>query len=98
MYKVTGTEKFSRDFGLKDQIQRSSVSVVSNIAEGYDRTSKKEFLHFLSISSGSLAELRTQLEIAQAIGYIKADEFKLLDESCCYIGKMLTNLKKSRRT
>ncbi|MBD3420539.1 MAG: four helix bundle protein [Chitinivibrionales bacterium] len=98
IYKITGADKFSRDFGLKDQIQRSSVSVVSNIAEGYERTSNKEFLHFLNISQGSLSELRTQLEIAHEIGYINENDFILIDDHCCKVGAMLTNLKKARKT
>ena len=64
IYKLTAQGKFLKDSGLKEQMNRSSVSIVSNIAEGYERNSNKDFIRFLMIAKGSLAELRTQLEIA----------------------------------
>jgi len=63
--------KACRDYGFKDQICRSSVSVPSNIAEGMERHSKKETIHFLHIAKGSCAEMRTQLIIATRIGYVE---------------------------
>ena len=74
VYKLTNTELFSKDFGLKDQIRRSSVSVPSNISEGYERDSKKQFLYFLVIAKGSCGELRTQLKIAQMLNYISIND------------------------
>jgi four helix bundle protein len=62
--------KDCKDFGLRDQIQRASVSIPSNIAEGYERKSNKQYLYFLRISQGSCAELRTQLYLAGEIGEI----------------------------
>ena len=61
IYQETNNEKFSRDFGLKDQIRRSAVSIPSNIAEGFGRGGNKEFIQFLSIAKGSTFELKTQL-------------------------------------
>lgn len=66
--------KSCKDFGFRDQIQRSAVSVPSNIAEGFDRQSNNEFIRFLKIAKGSCAELRAQLIIASKIELIKYDE------------------------
>jgi len=98
IYKLTHSGPLSRDFGLKDQMQRSSVSVPSNIAEGYERSTDKEFLHFLDIASGSLSELRTQLDISMSINYSDKQTFDVFEDQCCKIGAMLTNLKRSRRS
>ena len=70
IYKVTSQGKISRDYGLKDQIQRAAVSVSSNIAEGFERGTKQEFIQFLYIARGSCGELRSQLYIAKEIGYL----------------------------
>jgi len=84
-----------RDYGLKDQMTRSTVSIASNIAEGAERGSKKEFIGFLHIAKGSSAELRTQLYIATKIGILSKEiEADLIDE-CKLISKMLHSLIKS---
>jgi four helix bundle protein len=97
IYKLTSQGKFLKDFGLKEQIQRSSVSIASNIAEGYERNSDKDFIRFLLIAKGSLAELRTQLEIAKEIDYINEMAFNDFEGRCNKIGAMLTKLIQSRR-
>jgi four helix bundle protein len=98
IYRITGEGKLSKDFGLKDQMQRSSVSIAANIAEGNDRNSNNELIRFLYISKGSLSELLTLLEISKEIGYINAEVFKELELKCNNIGGMLTNLIKVRRS
>ncbi|PTM03671.1 MAG: four helix bundle protein [Bacteroidetes bacterium] len=71
LYKVIGTFPSSERFGLSSQMQRSAVSVPSNIAEGAGRSTKADFAKFLDITQGSLNELETQLILAQRLGYIE---------------------------
>ena len=83
-----------RDYGLKDQMQRSSVSIASNIAEGCERGGK-DFARFLPVAQGSAAELRTQTYIAKRIGLIPDDPFHDLISEQKEISKMITGLRKS---
>ncbi|MBZ4672981.1 MAG: wzd [Deferribacteraceae bacterium] len=96
IYKITN-EIVVKDFGLFSQMRRSAVSIPSNIAEGYDRNSTKEFIRFLYIAKGSLNELTTQVDIAYDIGYIDGSNCQMLNDKMNKIGAMLTNLIKSRR-
>ena len=89
IYALTNTELFSRDFGLKDQIRRSAVSIPSNISEGFERDSKNQFLYFLAISKGSCGELRTQLTIAYNLNYIEKNKFDELTTKCIQTSKQL---------
>ena len=95
VYKLT--EKFPRSesFGLASQIQRAAVSVPSNIAEGHARGSGKEFRRYILIGLGSLAEMETQMVIAENIGYVNRDEARPIFEAADQLGKMLRNLQKS---
>ncbi|MBK1876622.1 four helix bundle protein [Pelagicoccus mobilis] len=81
IYLKTRAGEFAHDRGLKDQIQRASVSIVSNIAEGFERKSDKEFINFLSIAKGSAGEVRAQLYVALDIDYITESEQIELNES-----------------
>ena len=96
IYRITQEGAFCRDFGLRDQIRRSAVSIPSNIAEGDERGSNKDAIRFLYIAKGSLAELQTQLEISQEIGYIDRQTQEALNAKCANIGKMLGSLIKAR--
>ena len=87
-----------KDFEFKDQITRSSLSVPSNIAEGYERKSIKELIHFLSIAKGSCGELRTQIYIGIDIGYIKPEIGQLWIEETRQISMMLSGLMKNKTT
>lgn len=78
VYRVSGRGKFGKDFGLRDQIRRASVSVMSNIAEGFERCSDKELHRFLYIAKGSAGEVRSHLFVALDLGYVTADEFHAL--------------------
>jgi four helix bundle protein len=87
-----------RDYGLKDQVCRASVSIASNIAEGMERDSIKETIHFLHIAKGSCAEARTQLLIAQRIGYLEESVFLDLKVKAESISRMLHGLTKSLKS
>ena len=89
IYTLTNKGDFSKDYSLKDQIRRASVSVASNIAEGFGRGGNKEFIQFLSISKGSLYELRTQLYIAIDLEYISETEFSTLNNLIDEVGKLI---------
>jgi four helix bundle protein len=78
IYKVTRQGAFATDFGLSRQMQRAAVSVMSNIAEGFERGNRGEFHQFLSIAKSSCAELRSQLYVALDIGYIDKPRFDSL--------------------
>ncbi len=85
--------KAVRDFGFRDQIQRSAISIPSNISEGFDRQSNNEFIRFLKIAKGSCAELRTQILIAIKIGLIKQENEALVERTknlSAMIQKMIT--------
>ena len=88
--------KDSREFGLRDQINRAAVSIPSNIAEGAERDSIKEFIQFLHIAKGSVAELRTQLYIAEKIGILTPLMTRPLVTETKEISSMLQGLIKSK--
>ena len=94
VYEVTGGGKFARDFALKDQFRRASISMLSNIAEGFERGGDKEFLHFLAMAKGSCGEVRAQLYVALDQEYLPTEAFDLLLESVEEIGRMISGLMK----
>jgi four helix bundle protein len=89
--------KDCRDYSFKDQICRAAISVPSNIAEGFERQSNKEYIHFLYISKGSAGEVRTQLLIAFRLGFISEAEYHLQFESTRKISAQLYQLIKIRK-
>ena len=91
------TSKFPTDekFGLTSQLRRCAISVPSNISEGAGRETNQEFKRFLQFSMGSLNELRTQIEIAFRIGYLKIDSFDRLAEEALQIYKMILSFYNS---
>jgi len=94
VYRVSSAAPFSKDFALLNQIRRASVSIMSNIAEGFDRDGNKEFINFLTIAKGSAAEVRAQLYVAVDQNYISNDEFETLSELTNNIGRVLAGLIK----
>jgi four helix bundle protein len=96
IYRLTTAGPLSKDYSLRDQIRRAAVSVPSNIAEGDERDTDKDSVRFFYMAKGSLAELRTQLEIASAVGLLAPSDFASLEADCIAIGKMLGALIKAR--
>lgn len=92
VYRLTLKEDFNRDYGMKDQIRRASVSIMNNIAEGFERGSNKDFAKFLFISRGSAGEVRSLLYVARDLGYISEQEFEKNRTLCCRIGGALWGL------
>jgi len=92
IYRITGQGDFSKDYGLKDQIRRSSVSIMSNIAEGFERSGTAEFGQFLSTAKGSAGEVRSQLYVAFDQGYIGKEGFEALANSATQISRMISGL------
>jgi four helix bundle protein len=93
IYQVTTCGPFSRDYGLKDQIQRAAVSIMSNIAEGFERNRPTEFHQFLSIAKGSCAELRSQLYVALDAGYLGEEVFGQLLAQAQEVAKIVGGLR-----
>ncbi len=94
IYKATAAGSFTRDFGLKDQIRRASISILSNIAEGFERGGDKEFLQFLAVAKGSCGEVRAQLYIATDQEYLSQDLFERLFNEADEIGRLISGLMK----
>ncbi len=100
IYFYSGNNLFGKDIELRDQIRRSSISVMLNIAEGFDRGGRKEFQYYLVFAEGSCAEVRSQLYIAFDAGYILNEEFQeliLIAENVSrYISALKFTVKKKR--
>ena len=93
--KLTAQFPKNEIYGITQQIQRAAVSIPSNIAEGHARASTKEFLHYISIALGSLAELETQLIVATRLQYLRTQELDSILQETDETGKMLRGLQKT---
>lgn len=91
IYEETKSFPVKEVYGLTSQIRRASISIPSNIAEGYGRESKKEYIRFLNIAISSLFEVQTQLEIAKNLSFLKENDFNLLYENTREIERMLSS-------
>lgn len=92
IYDATDGGAFARDFALKDQIRRSVISVVSNIAEGFERDGNKEFMNFLSIAKGSCGEARAQLYLALDRDYNSQHQFQMIAKRLKETSRMIHGL------
>jgi four helix bundle protein len=92
IYKLTNQSELQKDWGLRDQIRRSAISISSNIAEGFERNSNTEFKRFLLISKGSCGELRSQLYILKALSLLPKQEVGTMIDECAEISSMIQSL------
>ena len=97
VYRMTVEFPASERYGLTSQLQRCAVSIPSNIAEGHERDSTRDFLRFLSMSQGSLAELETQLLLASELELASSDAIEPLLSSTAELGRMLNGLQNKLR-
>jgi four helix bundle protein len=98
VYKLTSSFPDSERFGLINQLRRASVSVPSNIAEGYGRATRGEYLQFLGHARGSNSEVETQIVIAKALGFGSKQMLQTAEELCNEVGRMLGAMMKSLRS
>ncbi|MBN1592882.1 MAG: four helix bundle protein [Candidatus Coatesbacteria bacterium] len=92
IYRITSEGDCTRDYCLRDQLRRSAVSIMSNIAEGFERGGNREFVQFLAVAKGSCGELRSQLYIALDQGYIDEQQFNEMSSGAIDIARMVSGL------
>ena len=90
IYQASKKPAFAKDFGLRDQMRRASISIMSNIAEGFERGGDKEFIQLLSIAKGSCGEVRSQLYAALDEAYLDATEFKELTDRSVEVSRLIS--------
>ena len=91
VYLVTNEGDLKRDFGLRDQMRRAAVSIPTNIAEGFERASRKEYLLFLNIAKGSAGETRSLFRVGLEIGYFKQETYERLRDRAMTLSRYLFN-------
>jgi len=94
---VSSSGEFARDFALRDQIRRASISIVSNIAEGFERDGDREFIQFLSVAKGSCGEVRAQLYLAIDRNYLTQETFQELSQKHSELSRMISGLMRYLR-
>src|SRR6185369_9783870 len=97
VYVITDEGGLKRDFGLKDQIRRAAVSISTNIAEGFERSSRREYLQFLNIAKGSAGEVRSLCRVAFDVGYLSQSVYDELRAATLAISRSLFNQIQSIR-
>ena len=94
IYRVSAEGQFRRDFSLRDQIRRASISAMSNIAEGFDRNGNPEFRRFLTYAKGSTGEVKSQLYVALDAGFISDEVFEEAYESADEVSRLISGMLK----
>jgi four helix bundle protein len=97
VYDLSRAGEFSRDYVLRGQIRRAAVSVMSNIAEGFERSGNKEFLRFLAMAKGSCGEVRSQLYVARDLGYADGKSFEVASQKAMEVSRMISGMMKHLR-
>jgi four helix bundle protein len=97
IYLTTNRGPFSKDFGLRDQIRKASVSIMSNLAEGFERGGRAEFHQFVVIAKGSCAEVRSQLYVACDAEYVTEEQFEVLMNLGIELSRIIGGLRASLR-
>ena len=92
LYRISNQNEFSKDFALRNQIRKAAISIMSNIAEGFERDGNKEFIQFLAIAKGSTGEIRSQLYIAMDQKYLSPNEFDQIKNLLMEIGRMICGM------
>ena len=92
VYSISNSGAFSKDFGLRDQMRRASVSIMSNIAEGFESRTEVLFIEFLGRAKGSAGELRAQFYVAQDAGYISPNQVQTLRDQCSKCSSQISRL------
>ncbi len=92
VYDCSGSGRFAKDFALRDQIRRAAVSVMSNVAEGFERSGDREFLQFLAVAKGSCGEVRAQLYVALDQGYVSDQEFAKVSRIAIDTSRLIAGL------
>jgi four helix bundle protein len=94
IYVYTSGGDFSRDFGLRDQVQRAAVSIMANIAEGFERKNRKELNYHLRIARASCSEVQSHLYVALDVGFINEQEFKELEAQAVKVGSKISGFQR----
>ena len=95
IYRITREDPMRRDYGFVDQLRRAAVSIMNNVAEGYERGSNKDFIKFLFIARGSAGETRSMMYLARDQGYIGEETYRELTEQCKKCSRMIWRLIQS---
>ena len=98
VYLVSKDGELGRDFALRDQLRRAAISIPTNIAEGFERSSRKEYLSFLNYAKGSTGEVRSLLNVAAELGYLEPSQYEVLRQAVLELSRYLANQIKSLRS
>lgn len=98
VYLISRQGELGRDFALRDQLRRAAISIPTNIAEGFERSSRKEYLSFLNYAKGSTGEVRSLLNVAAELGYLEQSQHEVLRQAVMELSRYLANQIKSLRS